>query len=280
MVQKYARVRPSAIPAAVGMLTSCGGIGSVRAVGHLEDRHDQHEQPRTVLVTGASKGIGHAIAAAFAAAGEEVAGTYRSGSPDDVPAGVLAVECDVTSTASVEAAFARVEAELGPVQVLVANAGLTRDALVMRSSDDDFSDLLDVNLTGAYRVVRRATKNMVRARGGRIVLLSSVVGMTGSAGQTGYAAAKSGLVGLARSLARELGPRGITANVVAPGFVETDMTASLEEGVQQGYRARVPLGRFASPAEVAGVVTFLASPAAAYVTGALVPVDGGLGMGH
>lgn len=259
------------------MLTPRGGIGSVRAVGHLEDRH---EQPRTVLVTGASKGIGHAIAAAFAAAGDRVAGTYRSGSPDDLPAGVLAVECDVTSTASVEAAFTRVEVELGPVQVLVANAGLTRDALVMRSSDDDFCDLLDVNLTGAYRVVRRATKNMVRARGGSVVLLSSVVGMTGSAGQTGYAAAKSGLVGLARSLARELGPRGITANVVAPGFVETDMTASLEEDVQQGYRARVPLGRFASPAEVAGVVTFLASPAAAYVTGALVPVDGGLGMGH
>ena len=255
------------------MLTPARGICTVRPV-------DEQASPRTVLVTGASRGIGAAVAASFVAAGDRVVGTYRTGSPDDVPDGALAVECDVTSTASVEAAFARAEAEVGPVGVVVANAGLTRDALVLRASDEDFAGMLDVNLTGAYRVVRRAAKAMVRARAGRVVLISSVVGMTGSAGQTGYAAAKSGMVGLARSLARELGPRGITANVVAPGYVETEMTAVLEQAVREGYRARVPLGRFASVEDVASVVRFLASEEAAYVTGALVPVDGGLGMGH
>ena len=255
------------------MLTLPRGICTVRPV-------DEQASPRTVLVTGASRGIGAAVAAAFVAAGDRVAGTYRSGSPSDVPAGALAVGCDVTSTASVEAAFARVEAELGPVGVVVANAGAARDALVLRASDEDFATMLDVNLTGAYRVVRRAARAMVRARTGRVVLVSSVVGTTGSAGQTGYAAAKSGMVGLARSLARELGPRGITANVVAPGFVETDMTAALAEATRDDYRSRVPLGRFATVEDVAAVVRFLASEEAAYVTGALVPVDGGLGMGH
>ncbi len=235
---------------------------------------------RVVLVTGASRGIGHAIAAAFVASGDAVAGTYRSGAAADVPAGVLAVECDITSTESVDAAFSRVEAELGPVEVLVANAGANRDALVLRTRDDDFASSVDVNLTGAYRVVRRATKGMVRLRRGRVVLMSSVVAMTGSAGQTAYGSAKAGLVGLARSLAREVGPRGITANVVAPGFVDVGMTTTLEASVRDGYLERIPLGRFASPQDVAGVVTFLASDAGAYVTGALVPVDGGLGMGH
>lgn len=236
--------------------------------------------PRVVLVTGASRGIGHAVAAAFAAAGDSVAGTYRSGSAADVPDGVLAVECDITSTASVDAAFSRIEAELGPVEVVVANAGANRDALVLRASDDDFAAALDTNLVGAYRVVRRATKGMVRLRRGRVVLLSSVVAMTGSAGQTAYGAAKAGLLGLARSLAREVGPRGITANVVAPGFVDGGMTTDLAPSVRDGYLQRIPLARFASPDDVAGVVLFLASDAGAYVTGALVPVDGGLGMGH
>ncbi len=235
---------------------------------------------RSVLVTGGSRGIGRAIAAAFVAGGDRVAATYRSGSPDDVPAGALAVPCDVASTASVDAALARAEAEHGPVEVLVANAGVSRDQLVLRMTDDDFAAVLDTNLTGAFRVVRRAAKGMLRLRRGRVVLISSVVGMTGSAGQVGYGASKAGLVGLARSLAREVGPRGITANVVAPGFVETDMTASLPEATREGYRERVPLGRFGTAEEVAAVVRFLASDEAGYVTGAVVPVDGGLGMGH
>ena len=233
-----------------------------------------------MLVTGGSRGIGHAIAAALLADGDRVAATYRSGSPDDVPAGALAVPCDVASTESVDAALTRAEAEHGPVEVVVANAGVTRDQLVLRMTDDDFAAVLDTNLTGAFRVVRRATKGMLRLRRGRVVLISSVVGLTGSAGQVGYGASKAGLVGLARSLAREVGPRGITANVVAPGFVETDMTAALPEQTQEGYRERVPLGRFGTAAEVAAVVRFLASEEAAYVTGAVVPVDGGLGMGH
>ncbi len=235
---------------------------------------------RVVLVTGASRGIGHAIAAAFVAAGDAVAGTYRSGSVADLPDGVLAVECDITSSESVDAAFTRVEAELGPVEVVVANAGANRDALVLRTADDDFVAALDTNLAGAYRVVRRATKGMIRLRRGRVVLLSSVVAMTGSTGQTAYGAAKAGLLGLARSLAREMGPRSITANVVAPGFVDTAMTAELEPDVRADYLARIPLGRFATPADVAATVTFLASDAGAYISGAFVPVDGGLGMGH
>jgi 3-oxoacyl-[acyl-carrier protein] reductase len=240
----------------------------------------QVAQGRSVLVTGGNRGIGKAITAALLADGDRVVATYRSGSPDDVPEGALAVQADVTDTASVDAAFSRAEAEHGPVEVLVANAGITRDQLVLRMSDDDFADVLDTNLTGAFRCVRRATKGMVRLRTGRVVLISSVVGLYGSAGQTSYAASKAGLVGLARSLTRELGGRGITANVVAPGFIETDMTAALAAEQQQAYRSAIPAGRFGSAEEVAQVVRFLAGPQAGYITGAVVPVDGGLGMGH
>jgi len=232
---------------------------------------------RVVLVTGGSKGIGRSIAAHFAAAGHRVAATHRSG---DVPPGVLGVHCDVTDPAQVEAAYAEVEAALGPVEVLVANAGITRDTLLMRMSDDDWDSVIDTNLTGAFRVARRATRAMMRARFGRVIFISSVVGQLGSAGQVNYAASKSGLLGLARSMARELGSRGITANVVAPGFVETDMTATLTPDQVKGYASQIPLGRLGAVEDIAAVVEFLASDRAGYVTGALVPVDGGLGMGH
>lgn len=232
---------------------------------------------RSVLVTGGNRGIGLAIARAFAAQGDAVAITYRSGEP---PEGLFGVRADVTDAASLEAAFVEVEAHQGPVEVLVANAGITRDTLVLRMTDDDFSQVVDTNLAGAFRVARRAAKGMLRMRRGRLIFISSVVGLSGSAGQANYAASKAGLVGLARSLARELGSRGITANVVAPGFVATDMTAELPEARRDEIVGQVPLGRYASTDEVAGVVTFLASEAAAYVTGAVVPVDGGLGMGH
>jgi len=233
--------------------------------------------PRSVLVTGGNRGIGLAIARRLAAAGDAVAVTYRSGEP---PEGLFAVRADVTDEASVMAAFDAVEEHQGPVEVLVANAGITRDTLVLRMSEDDFSSVLDTNLTGAFRVARRAAKGMLRLRRGRLIFISSVVGLSGSAGQANYAASKAGLVGLARSLARELGSRGITANVVAPGFVATDMTAELTEERQAEIVGQVPLGRYAQPDEVAGVVSFLAGEDAAYVTGAVVPVDGGLGMGH
>ena len=232
---------------------------------------------RVVLVTGGSKGIGRSIAGRFAAAGHRVAATYRTG---EVPAGVLGVRCDVTDQAQVEAAYAEVEAALGPVEVLVANAGITRDTLLMRMSDGDWDAVIDTNLTGAFRLARRATRAMMKARFGRVIFISSVVGQLGSAGQVNYAASKSGLVGLARSMARELGPRGITANVVAPGFIETDMTATLPPEQVQSYAARIPLGRLGAVDDVAAVVEFLASDSAGYVTGALIPVDGGLGMGH
>jgi 3-oxoacyl-[acyl-carrier protein] reductase len=237
---------------------------------------------RVVLVTGGNRGIGLAIAQAFVAAGDRVAITSRSGELPEALAGsdVLVLTADVTDSASIDAAFDRAEAELGPVEVAVANAGITRDTLLLRMSDDDIGAVIDTNLVGALRVARRAAKGMIRLRRGRLIFVSSVVGQTGSAGQANYAASKAGLVGVARSLARELGSRGITANVVAPGFVDTDMTAELGEERRGEIVASVPLGRYASPAEVAGVVVFLASDAAGYVTGALVPVDGGLGMGH
>ena len=228
-------------------------------------------------MTGGNRGIGRAIAEAFVASGDQVAITYRSGEP---PEGVLAVRCDITDPDAVEAAFKEVEEAHGPVEVLVANAGVTADTLLLRMSDDDWAQVIDTNLTGTFRVVKRAAKGMLRLRRGRIVLISSVVGMLGSAGQVNYAASKAGLVGMARSLARELGSRSITTNVVAPGFVETEMTAVLPEEKQREYHAQIPLQRFATPDEIAGTVHFLASDAAAYVTGAVIPVDGGLGMGH
>lgn len=228
-------------------------------------------------MTGGSKGIGQGIAVRLAKAGHRVAATYRSG---DVPVDVLGVQCDLTEPAQVEAAFAQVESSLGNVEVLVANAGITRDTLLMRMSDDDWDQVLATNLTGAFRVARRAARAMIRGRFGRIVFISSVVGMMGSAGQVNYAASKSGLVGMARSVARELGSRGVTANVVAPGFIETDMTAALGEDLVKKYAEQIPLGRLGSVDDVAGTVEFLTSDAASYITGAVIPVDGGLGMGH
>jgi 3-oxoacyl-[acyl-carrier protein] reductase len=232
---------------------------------------------RSVLVTGGNRGIGLAIAREFAAGGDAVAVTYRSGEP---PEGLFAVRCDVTSWTDVDAAFSKIEAEQGPVEVLVANAGVTKDTLVALMSEDDFGSVVDTNLTGAFRVAKRAVKGMMRMRRGRIILISSVVGLLGSGGQANYAASKAGLVGLARSIARELGSRGITANVIAPGFVDTDMTAALGEERQAEIRKQIPLGRIAGAAEIAGVVRFVAGDDAAYITGAVIPVDGGLGMGH
>ena len=237
---------------------------------------------RSVLVTGGNRGIGLAIARAFAEAGDKVAITYRSGEP---PAelkdlGVLAVRCDITVAEQVEQAYKEIEAAHGNVEVLVANAGITKDQLLMRMTEEDFTSVLDTNLTGTFRVVKRANRGMLRARKGRVVLISSVVGLLGQAGQANYAASKAGLVGFARSLARELGSRNITFNVVAPGFVDTDMTRVLPEEQRAEIVTQVPLGRYAEPAEIASVVRFLASDDAAYITGAVIPVDGGLGMGH
>src|SRR6478609_11367457 len=234
--------------------------------------------PRNVLVTGGNRGIGLAIARAFAEAGDNVVITNRSG---DAPEGLRAVKCEVTDSASVDAAFSEAEELLGgPVEVLVANAGITRDTLLMRMSDEEFDSVIDTNLAGAFRCARRAATGMIRKRRGRIVLISSVVGLYGSPGQTNYAASKAGLVGLARSISRELGGRGITANVVAPGFIDTEMTAVLPDEQKKAYLANIPAGRFATPEEVASVVRFVASDDAAYITGAVIPVDGGLGMGH
>ncbi len=229
------------------------------------------------MITGGNRGIGFAIAEEFVARGDRVAVTARSG---EGPAGSLTVRADVTDAESVDAAFTRIESELGPVEVVVANAGITKDTLLLRMSEEDFTSVLDTNLSGAFRVVRRASKNMLKARFGRVILVSSVVGLLGSAGQINYSASKSGLIGLARSLTRELGSRNITANVVAPGFINTEMTAILPAKQQAEYLKSIPAGRFASPEEVAKVIAWLASDDAAYISGAVIPVDGGLGMGH
>lgn len=232
---------------------------------------------RVVLVTGGNRGIGRAIAERFVRDGYSVAVTARSG---EGPEGTLTVRADVTDALALDAAFTEVEQKLGPVEVVVANAGITKDTLLLRMSEDDFDSVVATNLGGTFRVVKRASKGMLRARFGRVILISSVVGLYGSAGQVNYSASKSALVGFARSLTRELGGRGITANVVAPGFIETDMTAELPEETQKQYKANIPAGRFATPDEVAGVVTWLASDESGYISGAVIPVDGGLGMGH
>jgi 3-oxoacyl-[acyl-carrier protein] reductase len=232
---------------------------------------------RVVLITGGSRGIGLSTAKRFKALGDRVAITYNSSPP---PEGFFAVKCDVTSSADVDDAFKAVEQHFGPVEILVSNAGMTKDMLLLRMSEDDFTEVIDANLTAAYRVAKRAAQGMLKARKGRIIFVSSVVGLLGSAGQANYSASKSGLVGLARSIARELGSRSITANVVAPGPVATDMLAALSEDRREALTAAVPLGRLASPDEIAGTIAFLASADAAFVTGAIIPVDGGLGMGH
>ncbi|MEN9711069.1 MAG: hypothetical protein RL441_1061 [Actinomycetota bacterium] len=232
---------------------------------------------RVVVVTGGNRGIGLAISEAFVAQGDTVAVLSRSGA---APEGTHGFVCDVSSTESVEAAFEAVEAQLGPVEVAVANAGLTKDTLLMRMSDDDIDQVLNTNLFGAIRIARRASKTMMKQRRGRIVFIGSVVGLLGNPGQVNYSASKAGLVGVARSIARELGSRGVTANVIAPGFIETDMTAVLSDEQKAKIIANVPLGRYGQVNEVAGVVTFLASEAGAYISGAVIPVDGGMGMGH
>lgn len=233
--------------------------------------------PRTVLVTGGNRGIGYAIAEEFVAAGHKVAVTARSGKG---PEGTLSVVADVTDAASLDQAIKTVEEQLGPIEVLVANAGITRDTLLLRMSDEEFEAVVNTNLNGVFRVLKRVTKSMLKQKYGRVILIGSVVGLLGSAGQVNYAATKSALVGIARSVTRELGSRNITANVVAPGFIDTDMTAELSEELAQSYREKIPAGRFASPQEVAKVVRWLASDEASYISGAVIPVDGGLGMGH
>lgn len=232
---------------------------------------------RSVLVTGGNRGIGRAIAEAFLARGDLVAVTSRSGGG---PEGALDLVCDITDPAAVDEAFTRIEEEHGPVEVLVANAGVTADTLLLRMSEDDWSKVIETNLTGSFRLAKRASKGMLRLRRGRIVFISSVVGLLGSAGQVNYAASKAGLVGMARSLTRELGSRSITANVVAPGFVDTEMTAVLTEEQRDTIRQQVPLQRYGTPEEVAGAVLWLTGEHGGYVTGAVIPVDGGLGMGH
>jgi 3-oxoacyl-[acyl-carrier protein] reductase len=234
-------------------------------------------EPRTVLVTGGNRGIGFAIAQRFVTEGYRVAVTARSG---EGPAGSLTVRADVTDSATLDSAIEQVEAQLGPITVLVANAGITKDTLLMRMSDEDFDDVVATNLGGVFKVVKRSIKSMIKAKHGRIILISSVVGLYGSAGQVNYASSKAALVGFARSLTRELGSRGITTNVVAPGFINTDMTQALPQDQQDAYRQAIPAGRFAEASEVASAVVWLASDDAAYISGAVIPVDGGLGMGH
>ena len=232
---------------------------------------------RTVLVTGGNRGIGYAIAEEFIRDGHRVAVTARSGKG---PAGSLSVVADVTDGESLDAAIKEVEEKLAPIEVLVANAGITKDTLLLRMSDEEFESVVNTNLNGVFRVLKRVTKSMLKQKYGRVILIGSVVGLLGSAGQVNYAATKSALVGIARSVTRELGSRNITANVVAPGFIDTDMTSELSEELAQSYRDKIPAGRFASPDEVAKVVRWLASDDASYISGAVIPVDGGLGMGH
>lgn len=242
-----------------------------------EATNPQDQPGRAALVTGASRGIGATIAELLRDSGYRVASFDRS---DDAPEGVLGVACDITDSAAVDEGFKNVEAELGPVEVLVANAGITRDTLLARMSDDDWDAVINVNLTGAYRVIRRAARAMTRGRYGRIVLMGSVVGLKGSAGQINYSSTKAGLIGMARSVSRELGARNVTCNVVAPGFIETPMTAVLDEATVAEYRKQIPLARMGSTDDVARAVRFLVSEDASYITGAVIPVDGGLGMGH
>lgn len=232
---------------------------------------------RSVLVTGGNRGIGLAVARRLSAGGDRVAVTYRSGPP---PGDLLAVHCDVQDPVAVDEAFDKVEAAQGPVEVLVTSAGITNDTLLIRMSEDDFTSVIDTNLTGTYRVIRRAARHLMRAEAGRVVVISSTAAMSGVVGQVNYSASKAGLIGMARSLARELAPRGVTVNVVAPGLTDTDMAAALTEGQRQKIIGQVPLGRMASPEEVAAVVRFLASAEASYITGAVIPVDGGMAMGH
>ncbi len=236
-----------------------------------------NQEAKVALITGGNRGIGLAIAERFKSEGYQVVVTHRSGL---APEGLDGVIMDVTDSESVNSAVASVEEKYGRIDILVANAGITKDGLVMRMSDGDFESVVETNLMGAFRVARACTRGMLKAKSGRMIFVGSVVGMLGSAGQVNYAATKSGLIGMARSFARELGSRGITANVVAPGFVETDMTQVLEEKRKSEIIGAIPLARFATPDEVAGVVAFLASPAAAYISGAVIPIDGGLGMGH
>lgn len=250
---------------------------STRPMVRLPDTLDDMTTARTVLITGGNRGIGFAIAETFIDQGHRVAVTARSG---EGPKGSLTVIADVTDGESLDRAIAEVEEKLGPIEVVVANAGITKDMLLMRMSDEDFESVIDTNLTGSFRLVKRAIKSMIKQRFGRIVFISSVVGLYGSPGQVNYSSSKSALVGFARSVTRELGGRGITANVVAPGFIETDMTASLPEDQQAEYKRNIPAGRFAQPSEVAAAVAWLASDDAAYISGAVIPVDGGLGMGH
>lgn len=233
--------------------------------------------PRTVLITGGNRGIGYAIAERMIAEGHRVAVTARSG---EGPAGSLTVRAEMNDAASIDQAFSEVEAQLGPVEVVVANAGITRDTLLLRMTEEDFTEVIDTNLTGTFRVVKRAARGLLKARFGRVILISSVVGLYGSPGQINYASSKAALLGFARSLTRELGARGITSNVIAPGFIETDMTASLPEAQQQQYLDSIPLARFGQVSEIAAAVAWLASDEASYISGALIPIDGGLGMGH
>ena len=235
------------------------------------------EPTSVALVTGGNRGIGLAIARALQSSGHRVVITFRTGTP---PQGFDAVKMDVTSSESVDAAFSQIESEIGIPEIIVCNAGVTKDGLVMRMSDEDFESVIDANLTGAFRVSKRATKGLLKLKRGRLIFIGSVVGGVGAAGQVNYSASKAGLVGMARSYARELGSRGITANVISPGFVETDMTAELDDKRRSDIAAQVPLGRFSSPDEIADVVAFIASNQASYITGAIIPVDGGLGMGH